>query len=142
MNEGALDKYKEAIKTQLRKIYSETVAEHATSPRNMGDLENYSSFGIIIGPCGDTMAIWLKVDDGIISEASFTTDGCTTTIASGSMITEMAKGKTVGQAQEIGQRDVLDALQNLPEESQHCALLAANTLQEAIKDYLASATPS
>ena len=123
-------------------IPSRVAFDYATRPGNSGSMEDADGFASITGPCGDTMAIWLKVDDGIISDASFTTDGCTTTIASGSMITEMAKGKTVGQAQEIGQRDVLDALQNLPEDSQHCALLAANTLKEAIKDYLASATPS
>jgi len=65
------------------------------------------------------------------------TDGCGTTIAAGSMITELVKGKTIIQAHKISQQDVLNALGGLPEESQHCALLASNTLKEAIKDYLA-----
>jgi nitrogen fixation NifU-like protein len=83
------------------------------------------------------MEIWLKVRDATITESTFMTDGCGTTIAAGSMVTELAKGKTVIQAQKISQQDVLSALGGLPEESQHCALLAANTLREAIKDYLA-----
>ena len=67
--------------------------------------------------------------------ATFRTDGCVTTIASGSMVTEMAKGKSISEAWKISQQDVLDALGGLPEGSQHCALLAANTLRGAINDY-------
>jgi nitrogen fixation NifU-like protein len=81
--------------------------------------------------------MWLKVKGDAISDASFLTDGCGTTIASGSMITELARGKSVAEARKISQGDVLNALGGLPEESRHCALLAANTLKEAIKDYLA-----
>jgi nitrogen fixation NifU-like protein len=83
------------------------------------------------------MEIWLKVRDATITESTFMTDGCGTTIAAGSIVTELAKGKTVIQAHKISQQDVLSALGGLPEESQHCALLAANTMREAIKDYLA-----
>jgi nitrogen fixation NifU-like protein len=75
--------------------------------------------------------------DGRVANASFWTDGCGPSIASGSMVTELAKGKSVHEAQRITQQDVLDGLGGLPEESRHCALLAANTLREAIKDYLA-----
>ncbi|MFC2062689.1 iron-sulfur cluster assembly scaffold protein [Chloroflexota bacterium] len=71
-------------------------------------------------------------------DATFMTDGCGTSIASGSMTADMAKGKDIRQALKIGQQDVLDALGGLPEESQHCALLAANTLKQAIQDYLAT----
>ena len=121
----------------MRQIYSETVLDHGRNPRNLGDLEEANAFGIITGPCGDTMAIWLKVEDGKISEASFTTDGCMTSLAAGSVVTELVKGKTLADTQQISQQDVLNALGGLPEESQHCALLAANTLKEAVKDYLA-----
>ena len=81
------------------------------------------------------MEIWLKVRNGVVTEATFLTDGCGTTIASGSMITELAKGKSIPGAQRIRQQDVLDALGGLPEESVHCALLAANTMKAAVKDY-------
>jgi nitrogen fixation NifU-like protein len=83
------------------------------------------------------MEIWLNVKNGAIAQAAFWSDGCGTTIAAGSMVTELAKGKTIAGASRISQKDVLDALGGLPEESVHCALLAANTLREAIKDYLA-----
>ena len=138
MTGGALDKYREALRAELERLYSKTVAEHAISPKNMGDIGGYSGFGIVTGPCGDTMAMWLKIENDTIINASFTTDGCTTTIAAGSMVTEMVKGKAVTEAQRIGQQDVLIALDGLPEESEHCALLAADTLKEAINDHLAS----
>ena len=131
------EKFEELIKQEMRKIYSEAVIEHSMDPRNVGDLEDADGFAKVTGPCGDTMSIWLKVKNGAISDASFMTDGCGTTIAAGSMLTEMAKGKSISQAQKINQQDVLNALGGLPEESQHCALLAANTLKEAIRDYLA-----
>lgn len=72
-----------------------------------------------------------------VAKANFLTDGCGTSIASGSMVTELAKGKNVAKALKISGEDVLNALGGLPEESQHCAFLAANTLKAAIKDYLA-----
>ena len=130
------EKYEELIKAEMKKVYSETVVEHSMNPRNVGDIEDAGGFAKVSGPCGDTMEIWLKVNSDTISDASFMTDGCGTTIASGSMVTEMAKGRTVFHAQKITQQDVLNALGGLPEESQHCALLAANTLKEAVKDYL------
>jgi len=82
------------------------------------------------------MEIWLRVRNDSIVEASFMTDGCGTSIAAGSMVTELTKGKNATQALKVSQQDVLSALGGLPEESQHCALLAANTLKEAINDHL------
>jgi nitrogen fixation NifU-like protein len=131
------EKFEELIKAEMRKVYSEAVIEHSMNPRNVGDLEDADGFAKVTGPCGDTMEVWLKVKNGKVSGASFMTDGCGTTIASGSMVTEMAKGKSVSEVQKISQQDVLDALGGLPEESQHCALLAANTLKAAIRDHLA-----
>ena len=127
----------ELAKAEMRKVYSETAIEHAMNPRNMGNMDNTDGFARITGPCGDTMEIWLKVRNYIVTEATFMTDGCGTSIASGSMVTEIAKGKSVGEVWKISQQDVLNALGGLPEESEHCALLAANTLKAAIKDYLA-----
>jgi len=132
-----LDKALEEIQKELWAGYTETVIEHAQHPRNVGSIPNADGFGSVTGPCGDTMEIWLKIADGKIKEAKFWTDGCGTTIAAGSMITEMAKSKGLAGASKITQEDVLNALGGLPEESIHCALLAANTLKGAIKDYLA-----
>jgi len=132
----AWEKFEELMKAEMRKLYSETAIDHSMNPRNVGDIEDADGFAKVTGPCGDTMQIWLKVKDNTISEARFLTDGCGTTIAAGSMVTEMARGKKVAQVQKISQQDVLSALGGLPEESEHCALLAANTLKEAVKDYL------
>ncbi len=133
---SAWETFQELEEAEMRQVYSETVVEHSMNPRNVGDIEDAGGFANVIGPCGDTMKMWLKVNSDTISDASFMTDGCGTTIASGSMVTEMAKGRTVFHAQKITRQDVLNALGGLPEESQHCALLAANTLKEAVKDYL------
>ena len=132
-----VDELQALILGDARNIYSETVIDHAMNPRNLGEMEGADGFAKITGPCGDTMEIWLKVMDGIIIQSTFYTDGCGTSIASGSMVTEMAKGKSITEAPKISQRNVLDALGGLPDESEHCALLAANTLKAAIRDYIA-----
>jgi len=129
--------FEESLKAEMGKAYSETVIDHSMNPRNVGDMEDADGFAKVTGPCGDTMEIWLKVRNDTIMGATFMTDGCGTTIAAGSMVTELVRGKSVSQALRIGQEGVLNALSGLPEESQHCALLAANTLKEAVKDYFA-----
>ena len=141
MAEKLDDPFKElaqSIMQDMKEVYSEKTIDHFLNPRNLGEISAPDGFGRITGPCGDTMEICLKVRDNRVMNASFWTDGCGTTIASGSMVTELAKGKSVLEAQKIRQQDILDALGGLPEDSLHCALLAANTLKEAIKDYLAS----
>jgi nitrogen fixation NifU-like protein len=133
-----LDKIAEELQKQIWADYTETVIDHAQNPRNMGNIPDADGFARITGPCGDTMEIWLKVRDSTIKQVTFQTDGCGTTVAAGSMVTEIAKEKTISVASKITQQDVLDNLGGLPEESVHCALLAANTLKMAIKDYLAN----
>ena len=127
----------QSVMEDMKKVYSEKTIDHFLNPRNLGEIPAPDGFGRITGPCGDTMEISLKVRDGRVVNTSFWTDGCGPSIASGSMVTELAKEKSVLEAQKITQQDILDALGGLPEESVHCALLAANTLKEAIKDYLA-----
>jgi len=131
------ERFEEFVEAEMRKVYSETAIDHAMNPRSVGYMENADGFAKVTGPCGDTMEIWLKVNNSTIADATFLTDGCGTTIAAGSMVTEMVKGKSVNQAREISQQNVLNSLGGLPEESQHCALLTANTLKAAIRDYLA-----
>ena len=133
----AWEKYQELVRVEMRRVYSEAVVEHTLNPRNIGSTDNADGYARITGPCGDTMEIWLRVKNDSILGATFMTDGCGTTIAAASMVTEIAKGKAISQALRIGQQDILKALGGLPEESQHCALLSANTLKEAVKDYLA-----
>ena len=132
-----MDDLQKLIMADARKIYSDTVIDHAMNPRNVGDIKDSDGFARVTGPCGDTMEIWLKVKNGSICESTFYTDGCGTSIASGSMVTEMAKGKSIPEAMKITQNDVLRALGGLPEESEHCALLAENTLRAAISDCMA-----
>ena len=131
-----LDKIAEELQKQVWAGYSEVVIDHAQNPRNVGAIHRADGSASITGPCGDTMEIWLAVRDGTIKRATFWTDGCGTSIAAGSMVTELVKGMTIANALRITQQDVLDALGGLPEESLHCALLAANTVKEAAKDYL------
>ncbi len=131
------EQFEELIKAEMRKVYSETAIDHSMNPRNVGDMKDADGFAKVTGPCGDTMEIWLKVKNGTVANATFMTDGCGTSIAAGSIVTELAKGKSISEARRINQQDVLSALGGLPEESEHCALLAANTLRGAIRDYLA-----
>ena len=130
------DKLEEEIMADMWSAYTKTVIDHAMNPRNVGSIADAKGFGRVTGPCGDTMKIWLRVRNGTIAQATFWTDGCGTSIAAGSMVTELAEGVTAIEALRITQQEVLDALGGLPEESVHCAVLAANTLREAVRDYL------
>jgi len=132
-----LDDLQALVMADARKIYSEAVVDHAMNPRNLGTMQDADGFASVTGPCGDTMEIWLKVNNNAIVDINFMTDGCGTSIASGSMVTEMAKGKRINETAKISQQDVLNALGGLPEESQHCALLASNTIKASIRDYMA-----
>ena len=130
------DELEEQIMEDIRRIYTETVIDHAQNPRNVGDMPEADGFAKITGPCGDTMEIWLKVRDDKVDKTTFWTDGCGPSIACGSMVTEIATNKRVAELQGISQEVVLEALGGLPEDHKHCALLAANTLKEAARDYL------
>jgi len=134
--EKMVNELQESIMSDARKVYSEKVIERWLNPRNLGKIRNPDGFAKIKGPCGDTMQISFKIKDGRLSKIKFRADGCASSIASGSMTTELAKGKKPEEAAEISQQMILDALDGLPEESVHCALLASNTLKEAIKNYL------
>ena len=128
----------QSVMKDMRQTYSERTIEHFLNPRNLGEIRGPDGFARITGPCGDTMEIYVSVRGDKVMNATFWTDGCGPSIASGSMVTELVKGKNIAEAQRINQNDVLHALGGLPEENLHCALLAANTLKEAVKDYLAS----
>lgn len=133
---SSYEELEELIRQEMRKVYTEIAIDHALNPRNMGNMGDADGFGKVTGPCGDTMEIWLRVEGNTVVAASFSTDGCSATLASGSMLTELVRGKSIPQALGISQQYVLDALGGLPGDNRHCALLAVNTLKEAIKDYL------
>ncbi len=126
----------EMVIADAREVYSERTIDHAMNPRNVGVIQGADGYGSALGICGDSMEIWLRVRNDVVTDARFWTDGCATTIASGSAITELAKGKTALEALSIAQKDVLTALDGLPADSEHCATLAANALHQAIQEYL------
>lgn len=115
--------------------YSARAVERFRNPRNYEELEEPDGHAVLTGPCGDTMEFWVQVDDGIVTACSFITTGCGPSRACGSMATELCEGRTVAQALKLEQRDILHALGGMPEEHQHCALLAAVTLRAALDDY-------
>ena len=131
----SFEEFQKQLKAEMSMSYSDTAMDHAFNPRNMFTIPNADGAGQITGPCGDTMQIWLKVKDNIIIDASFSTDGCGSSRACGSMATEMVKQKAISHAIEITQEKILNNLGGLPEDDQHCALLASNTLKAAIQDY-------
>lgn len=116
--------------------YTEKVYEHLKNPRNMGRIENPDGVGIVGSPvCGDVMKIYIKVKDNIIEDIRFETFGCGAAIATSSVITELAKGKTIEEAEKISNKQVVDLLGGLPPIKMHCSLLAEDGLKSAIKDY-------
>jgi len=117
-------------------MYSEKVLEHFRNPRNVGEIEDADGVGTVGNPvCGDMMSIYIKVEDDRIADVKFRTFGCGAAIATTSMTTELAKGKTLDEAMEITRQDVADELGGLPPVKMHCSNLAADALHEAIKDY-------
>jgi len=118
-------------------MYSSKVLDHFKNPRNMGEIENADGVGTVGNPvCGDLMTIYIKVKDGRIEDVKFKTFGCAAAIATSSMITELARGKTLEEAERITRDDVASELDGLPPVKMHCSNLAADGLKEAIKDYL------
>lgn len=110
--------------------------EHFSNPRNVGEIEDADGIGEVGNPvCGDMMTIYIKVDDGRLSDVKFKTFGCGAAIATSSMITELAKGKTIEEALEISRDDVADSLDGLPPVKMHCSNLAADGLHAAIEHY-------
>lgn len=117
-------------------MYNEKVIEHFSNPRNVGELPDADGIGETGSfKCGDTMKLYIKVEDGRITDVKFQTYGCGAAIASSSMLTEMVKGKTLDEALQISNQDVADELGGLPPLKLHCSNLAADALHNAIKDY-------
>ncbi|MBN1835448.1 MAG: iron-sulfur cluster assembly scaffold protein [Spirochaetales bacterium] len=131
--EALIEELERLVGEEERSVYSATVIEHYHNPRNLRRMEQAKGFAVVRGWCGDTMEIYVVPDaKGRIREASFVTDGCGPTLACGSMLTTMVCGKSLEQARQITARQLIDALNGLPEESVHCAELAVNTLGAAL----------
>ena len=119
-------------------MYSEKVMEHFRSPRNVGEIVNADGVGEIGNPvCGDMMTFYVKIDKGVLSDVKFKTFGCGAAIAVSSMVSEMAKGKTIEEAMKITNADVAKELGGLPPNKLHCSNLGADALHKAIENYLA-----
>lgn len=118
-------------------MYSETVMDHFRNPRNMGEIENADGVGQVGNPkCGDIMRMTIRVEDGRITDVKFKTFGCGAAIASSSMATEMIIGKTLEEAREFTNRQIIDKLGGLPAPKIHCSILAEQALKEALDDYM------
>lgn len=117
-------------------MYSDKVLDHFRNPRNVGEIEDADGVGTVGNPvCGDMMSIYIKVNDNSIEDIKFKTFGCGAAIATTSMTTELAKGKTLDEAMKITREQVAEELDGLPPVKMHCSNLAADALHEAIKDY-------
>lgn len=116
--------------------YNEKVFDHFRNPRNMGELKDADAEATVGNPtCGDVMKLMIKVDDDKISDIKFQTMGCAAAIATSSMATELAKGKSLDEAEKITNKDVSKALGELPPIKEHCSNLAAEALGKAIENY-------
>ncbi|MFA4917171.1 MAG: Fe-S cluster assembly scaffold protein NifU [Syntrophales bacterium] len=117
-------------------MYSDVVMDHFKNPRNVGKMEDADGIGEVGNPiCGDMMTIYIKVKENRIDDIKFLTFGCAAAIAVSSMLTEMARGKTLEEAKKITNKSVAEALEGLPQNKLHCSNLGADALQLAIKDY-------
>ncbi len=118
-------------------MYSNKVIEHFMTPRNVGTMVDADGEGTYGDPgCGDSLNIYIKVKDNIIEDISFLVFGCTASVATSSMTTVLAKGKTIEEALQIEEEDIVEALDGLPESKLHCSNLGVQALRSAINDYL------
>jgi nitrogen fixation NifU-like protein len=118
-------------------VYNPKVMEHFIKPRNVGEIENPDGIGEVGNPvCGDMMTFYIKVKDNHLEDVKFKTFGCGAAIAVSSMVSEMAKGKTLKEAMKITPQLVAEELEGLPQQKLHCSNLGAQALHKAIEDYL------
>lgn len=118
-------------------FYNDLVIDHLTNPRNVGELENPDGEAVVGDPsCGDQMKVAIRVDNNKIVDIKFRSNGCQGAIAANSMMTELAKGKTIEEAQKLTDDDIILALGGIPEGKEQCSLMGVTGLREAIKDYL------
>ena len=128
------------IYDETREAYGDIAFERWLNPLYMGSIDNPDGYGRVTGSCGDTMQIFLKFENDRISEASFQTDGCGSSAVCGSFAAEMALGKNPEEITEITGEKILGKLGGLPKEDEHCAFLSAETLQDALHEYMVKQT--
>lgn len=121
---------------EMEKLYSKKTIAYSKNPVNIGRMTDPDGGAVIKGICGDTMEIYLLMEREIIQEVRFFTDGCGVTLACGSEVTELVKGKDIHEALKISPHSLVDSLGGLPRDGIHCAILAVSTLHKAVADYL------
>ena len=130
------DELEKEILETMKKVYSENVIDHAMNPRNTNQIANPDGFGSSTSACGETMEIRIKTKDGKVTETSFWTNGCSSTVACGSIASELVRGRDISRALTLNPVEIIDALNGLPEGNHHCALLAASAVKAAAMDYI------
>ena len=117
-------------------FYNELVADHSKNPRNMGEMAEADGVAVVGDPaCGDQMKLWIKVDDGKIADVKFTSNGCNGAIAASSMCTVLAIGKTIQEAKQLTDDDIIIALEGIPQLDKNCSLSGVAALCAAINNY-------
>lgn len=127
------------VREKAIEIYSEAMVEYGVNPRNYGSIQDPDGYAKITGPCGDTVEMFVRVRNGTVEKATFNTDGCMFSIAACSVAAEMAEGETLPRCIGINQSAILKCLEKMPEDHEHCALLAAMTLQKALRQCIEGA---
>jgi nitrogen fixation NifU-like protein len=117
-------------------LFTDEVIDHFSNPRNAGELEDANGVGMAGDPsCGDTMKLYIKVEEDVITDVRFKICGCVAALASASVTTVLVKGKTVKEALQVTNKDISDALGGLPEQKIHCSVLGEEAIQNAVADY-------
>jgi len=129
------DKIAQRLQEAILDGYSEKFRNEFLNPKNIGQPEHADGYVRITGPCGDTIEMWLAIENGKINDIGFITDGCGATVTCASYVTGAAKGKTIKEALKITPEDVVEYFEGLPDEHKHCAKLAVMTLTAAIEEY-------
>lgn len=117
-------------------LYSDKVMDHFANPRNVGEIEDADGIGEVgNAKCGDIMKMYIKVNNGIITDVKFKTFGCGAAVATSSIATEMIKGKSIEDALKVTNKAVVEALEGLPPQKLHCSVLAEQAMKSALSDY-------
>jgi len=132
---GDIDEIAESLQQKMLEGYSQTFKDEVLKPANIGTMQNPDAYAAVTGVCGDTIEMYLAVEDGRISDIKFMTDGCGATIACASFLTRTAKGESIEDARRVKPEDIDKYFEGLPEESKHCAKLSADTLKAALTAY-------
>lgn len=144
MSADDLDDFVEKMQAQIfeetREAYGEIAFQRWLNPLYMGPMENPDGHARVKGTCGDTMEIFLRFENDRVREASFITDGCGGSAVCGSFAAELAMGRTPDELIEVSGEEILKTLGRFPKDDQHCCFLAADTLQEALNDYMIKQT--